>query len=159
MAVKGIRKISSWILIAACAISGVVFGLFYFGGEGETIVPNLWNPAHINTLLFWIYFMFCICAAGMVLFGIIQFTNSFKANSKKSLMTLGALAGFFLLLFLSYTLADDTPIASLTSPETQRFNVPFWLSVIDMWIYTIYVLMGVAVLAIIAGAIRKSLNK
>jgi hypothetical protein len=159
MAVKVISKISNWILIAAVTVSIAVLGMFYFGGEGETIVPHSWNPAYTSTLLTWIFILLGICMAGMLMFGITQFINSFKTNTKKSLMVLGALVGFFLLLILTYTLGDGTPIARITAVESQRFNVPFWLKVIDMWLYSMYALIGLAILAIIWGSIRKGMNK
>ena len=38
-------------------------------------------------------------------------------------------------------------------------NVPFWLRLTDMFIYSIYFLMGMTVLLIIAGSVKKALGK
>jgi hypothetical protein len=160
MAVRAIRKISSWTLYAVVFINIAVFGLLFAGGEGAALVENMWNPAYMDTLLVWIYILLAICAASMLLFGITQFFNKLKTNPKSSLLTLGIFIGFGLLLFLTYTLGDDTPFPmSSINADTRQFNVEFWLRMIDMWIFSVYILIGISICVILLGSIKKSIGK
>jgi len=156
-----IRRISSWTLLGIVIINIVIFGLFYFGGQMDvTLVENITNPKYTDQLLFWIYILLAICIISMLGFGITQFFNKLRTNPKSSLLTLGVLIGFGLLLFLTYSFADATPFPmSSINKDTQQFNVEFWLRIIDMWIYSVYVLIGLAAFVIVAGSIKSSLGK
>ena len=157
MAVRGIRKISSWTLLAVCLLSLVVLGLFYFGGELPPLNKQKY-PLFTNELLLWIYLLFAICAVSMLVFGITQFINKFKTNAKASLTTLGILSGFALLLVLSYAIGDATPLGGLNK-EAQKFNVESWLKITDMWLYGMYILLGLSICGIAWGSIRKAMSK
>jgi hypothetical protein len=157
MAVTKIRKISSWTFIAICLLSLVVLGLFYFGGELPPLNKQKY-PLFTNELLLWMYLLFVVCAVSMLIFGITQFVNKFKTNTKASLTTLGVLAGFALLMFLSYAVGDATPLAGLNK-EAQKFNIESWLKITDMWLYGMYMLLGLSICAIAWGSIKKALSK
>ena len=159
MAVGKIRKISSWTMLVVVAISLVIFGLFYFGGVDAPYGDREWkNPTYTEELLIWSYIMLAFCITGMALFAIMQFATSFTKNIKKSLMSLAVLGGFALLLFLAYSLGDTTPLPGINKSSAE-FNVDFWLKVTDMWIFTTYILMALSVLFIVAGSVKKALNK
>jgi len=156
-----IRRISSMTLLAVVLISIAVFGMFYFGGQMAVIlVENITNPKYTDHLLFWIYILLAICIISMLTFGITQFLNKLFTHPKSSLVSLAVIVGFGLLLFLTYTLADATPFPmSSINPDTQQFNVEFWLRIIDMWIYSVYILISLAVAVIVWGSVKKSIGK
>ena len=157
MAVTGIRKISSWTFIAVCLLSLVTLGLFFFGGLDEPLNKQK-NPTFTNELLLWIYLLLALCSISMLLFGITQFANKFKTNTKASLMTLGVFVGFALLLIISYSIGDGTPLAGLNK-EAQKFNIESWLKITDMWLYGMYILLGLSICGIAWGSIRKAMAK
>ena len=156
-----IRRISSMTLLAVVLISIAVFGMFYFGGQMAVIlVQDITNPKYTDELLFWIYILLAICIISMLTFGITQFLNKLLTHPKSSLVSFAVIVGFGLLLFLTYTLADATPFPmSSINPDTQQFNVEFWLRIIDMWIYSVYILIGLAVAVIVWGSVKKSFGK
>ena len=161
MAVTNIRKISSWTLYAVTIINLAMLALFYFGGLGEPlgIDGESKNPIYTGELLIWCYIILILCAVGMLLFGLIQFGSKFKTNPKAALVMLGVYAGLALLLIVAYSLGDGTPLTVHLNEESQQFNVGFWLKLTDMWLYAMYILSALAILAMFWGSIRKLLSK
>ena len=62
-------RISYYALYAMFAVILIVLGLFYLGGDaqGADVVvgvdPEMWQPAHTNTLLILIYVLFGLAVA------------------------------------------------------------------------------------------------
>ena len=160
MAVTKIRKISSWALIATWILSIGILLLFFLGGYDAPMgVDGEWkNPTYTGELLMWGYFLLGICALGMVLFGLAQFTLKFKTNAKSSLMGLGVIVGFVILLVVAYSIGDPTPLPNI-NVDSQDFNVPSWLKITDMWIYTMFTLIVLAIIAMVWGAVKKAISK
>lgn len=159
MAVTKIRKLSSWTFVIMTIISVAVFALFYFGGEDAPVgVDQFKNPTHTGTLLYWMYILFGITTLSLILFAILQFANNFKANPKKALASLGLLVAFVVLMVIAYSIGDATPMPGI-NVDSQKYNIPFWLKVTDMWLYSMYTLSTLAIIAMIWGAIKKLLNK
>ena len=158
MAVTKIRRISSWTLILTCVLSAAVLLLFFFGGDEPKLNGEWWYPSHTDELLYWGYFLLGLCAFIMLVFGISQFAFKFKTNAKSSLMTLVVVAAFGLLLFITYQMGDTTPLPGINE-DSQTFNVPVWLKTVQMWIYSMYILIGLAAIAMVWGAIKKAISK
>ncbi|MDH6534938.1 hypothetical protein D0T51_08085 [Parabacteroides sp. 52] len=158
MAVTKIRKISSWTLIACTVITLVVLGLFFLGGDDEPYKGEMWNPIYTGLLLNWMYVLMGVTAAATVLFGLWQFITNFRQNPKGGLMGLVVLVLFFGMLFISYTMGNGTPIPGLNA-DIQEYNTPMWLKMTDMWLYSTYILTGLVVLAILAGSVKRIINK
>lgn len=159
MAVTKIRKISSWTLLLIAFISIGVFALFYLGGVDTPVgVDQFKNPTYTGELLYWMYILLGICALSLVAFGVMQFANKFKENPKSALVSLGVLVAFAVLLVIAYSIGDATPLTGINA-DSQKFNVESWLKVTDMWLYAMYILLGLAVVAIIWGSVKKALNK
>jgi hypothetical protein len=132
--------------------------MFFFGGDDEPYKGELWNPVYTGLLLKWVYVLFSLTIATLIAFAIWQFIVKFKQDVKGSLMGLGVLVLFAAVLIISYTLGDATPLPLLNS-DVASYNIPFWLKVTDMWIYCIYILMGLVVLAVLWGSVKKILSK
>lgn len=158
MAVTKIRKISSWVLILCTIITVAVLGIFYFGGDLEKYKGEIWNPKYTDVLLYWQYILFALTAIAAVLLSLWQFASSFKSNPKGGIMGLVVIVLFIVMLFLTYTFGDTTPVNVMNS-EAQAFNVPFWLKITDMWLYSTYILIVLVVLAIFAGSIKRIISK
>ena len=160
MAVSKIRKISSWTLILVSLVSLAFFALFFFGGVGEPYGQNQSkNPVFTGELLYWAYALFALCAAGMLLFGIIQFGSKFKTNPKTALVGLGVLVCFAILLVIAYSMGDGTLLTQGINQDSQKYNTEFWLKTTDMWLYSIYILAGLAICAMLWGSVKKILSK
>lgn len=158
MAVTKIRKISSWTLLVSTIITLVVLGLFFFGGSDEPYKGEYWAPTYLGLLLNWIYILFAICAGAALLFGIWQFITNLRVNPKGAIGGLVVVVLFFALLFITYTIGSETPVNVLNS-EAQAYNVPFWLKITDMWLYSTYTLVALVIIAIFSGSLKRIFNK
>lgn len=158
MAVTKIRKISSWVLILCTIITVAVLGIFYFGGDLEPYKGEIWNPKYVDVLLYWQYILFALTAIAAVLLGIWQFVTSFKNNPRGGMMGLVVIVLFVAMMFFAYTFGGTTPLNIMNS-DAQKYNVPFWLKITDMWLYSTYILTGLVILAIIAGSVKRIISK
>jgi heme/copper-type cytochrome/quinol oxidase subunit 2 len=156
MSVTKIRKFSSWTLLITIVITVVVLGLFYFGGS--TMVGENKDYTNTGLLLDWTYLIFGVTILAMIVFAVMQFASQFKSSPKDAIMSLGVIVLFALLLFVTYSIGDGTPLKGLNA-DSQTYNVESWLKITDMWINSTLVLFVLIILAIIAGSVKKVLNK
>jgi len=157
MAVTKIRKVSSWTLWAVSAISVAVLALFYFGGEAESSpwADTDWSdPKYTDTLLYWMYAMFAFAIIALAGFGIFQFITSFMTTPKKALGGLSVIVVFAMLLGLTYAIGNPTPLPGINT-DSAHYNIPFWLKVTDMWLYSMYVLLTACILAVAVGSVKR----
>jgi uncharacterized membrane protein YhaH (DUF805 family) len=160
MAVTKIRKISNIVFLIAVAISLVVMGLFAFGGqvpEAEKLVPDMSQPVHLDLLLNWTYILVAITVVVVLCFAIFGFVKGLKDAPKKAIGGLLALVALAALLFITYSIGcgETLDILGYTGPH----NVYGWLKIVDMWIYSIYVMVAVTILAIIITPLIVKLMK
>ncbi|MDR2811242.1 MAG: hypothetical protein LBB84_11935 [Tannerellaceae bacterium] len=158
MAVTKIRKISSWVLIVCTIIMLVLIGMFFGGGENEPY-NGQWNPKYTDALLYWMYTLFGITLVATLFFAIVQFINNFRTDPKKALVGLAIIVLFVVLFFVTYSIGDGTPMSALTKPDVEAYNTPGWLKVTDMFLYSIYIMLGFTILAIIIGSVKKFFTK
>ena len=158
MAISKIRRISSWTFIACVVVSVIVFGLFYFGGDEELHKGEYWNPTYTGLLLQWQYVLFGLAVVSAIVLGFWQFISSFKTNPKGGIMGLVLLALFAAMLLITYAIGKGEPLPILNE-DAQAFNTPQWLKITDMWLYSTYTLVGLIVLAIIGGSVKKIMDK
>jgi len=158
MAVTKIRRLSSWTLILTCILSAAVLALFYLGGDEPKLNGEWWYPTYTGELLMWNYLLLGICAVSMLFFGLAQFALKFKTNAKASLAVIGVLVAFVLLLVVAYSMGDTTPLPNINE-DSQKFNVPGWLKITDMWLYAMYTLISLSAVAMIWGAVKKAISK
>ena len=155
-------KISYYALYAMFAIILVVLGLFYFGGDAQGadviagVDPEMWQPAYTNALLMLIYVLLGLAVAATLLAAVFQFGAAFKdspANAVKSLLGLVLLVA---VLGISWVMGDSTTLQIPGYSGTD--NVPFWLKLTDMFLFSIYALLLITIVAIIASGIKKKLS-
>ena len=161
MAVTKIRRFSNLVFLIAVAISLVVMGLFAFGGqvaEEHKLIPDLSQPVYLNLLLNWTYILVVITVIVLLIFAIWGFVKGLKDNPKKALGGLLALVTLVVICLIAYSLGSGD---TLYIPGYDgNHNVYHWLRIVDMWIYAIYIMVGLTVLAIIfTPLIAKMLKK
>ena len=152
-------KVSYYALYAMFAIILIVLGLFYLGGDAQGadviagVDPEMWQPANTNALLMLIYGLFGLAVAATVVAAVFQFGAALKdspANAIKSLVLL------VVVLVIAWAAGDGTPMNIPGYDGTD--NVPFWLKLTDMFLYSIYILLFVTIVAIIASGIKKKIS-
>ncbi|OAV69847.1 hypothetical protein Barb6XT_00266 [Bacteroidales bacterium Barb6XT] len=158
MAVTKIRKISSWTLLLSAVISIAVFVVFAVGGDDELYKNELWNPHYTGLLLNWIYILFGITIAALVVFALMQFATQFKHDTKGALLGLGVLVLFAVMLIVTHSLGSSD-LLPIINADSGKHNVPFWLKITDMWIFSIYILTALTIAAVLWSSVKRIFNK
>ncbi len=138
-------------------ISLIVLGMFFGGG---VVDPSAENKEYVYTglLLDWTYIVFAITIVCMILFALWQFATVLKSNPKSALMSFVIIALFAVMLLVTYSMGDGTPLTGLNA-DSQSYNIPFWLKATDMWIQSSIVLFVLILIAVVAGSVKKVLDR
>ena len=152
--------ISYYVLYVLFAITIVVLALFYFGGQAETpfveTTEAISQPAYTDTLLYQMYAMIGFTIVVTLIAFIKQFASVFNDSPKKALKSLTGGLLLVLVLIISWAIGS-TDILYIPGYEGAD-NVPFWLKVTDMFLYSTYFLITVALVAIVVSSIKKRLS-
>ena len=153
-----IQKVSGAILAVLFLISIAIFCLFYFGGdtpEAERLVADtsMWEPAQTNALLFWMYALAALAIIVTLVTALYQFFAKLKDSPKDAIMSLLGIILLVVLLGITYTIGDGTPLNILGYEGTE--NVPVWLKISDMFLYSIYILIALMCILMLGFALRK----
>ena len=157
MAVTKIRKISSWTLLLISIVSLVILGMFYAGGVVDASA-EMKEPIYTGLLINWTSVLFFVTAISTVLFALWQFITLLQTSPKSALASLVVVVLFAAVLFITYSMGDATPLKGLNA-DSQEYNVPLWLKVTYMWIYSTVVLMALIIIAVVAGSVKRMLNR
>lgn len=151
-------KISYYVLYAMFAAIMVVLVLFFFGGDakGDAVMtgvdPEMWQPAHTDALLYLNYALFAFAAVATI----VSFVHFLMSNPKASMGSLYVLAGSVLVLLISWFMGSSEKLEIISYEGTD--NVGFWAQATDMFIYSLYALLSIAIVAILLGGIKKRLS-
>ncbi len=135
-------KILRIVTIVMFVITAVLLGMFIFGGNVPDQIYT--TPIYTASLLNWAYTLFIIAIIAAIIFPIVRLFTRPK-QAMKSFIGLIVLA---VVVLIAYAMADGTPmnIVGYTGPD----NVPSRLIFSDTIIYTMYIMFGAAIIAIIA---------
>lgn len=152
MAVTKIRKISSWTFLAAIIASLVVIGLFLVGGEvaaDKKLIADLYQPAYTDIMLYWAYVLLAATIVLLLIFAVVGFVQNMKHNRKGALGGLLVLVSLVALLVVTYSIGS---VELLNIPGYEGTdNNPATLKMTDMWIYSMYFMLVLSIIAIIAS--------
>ena len=155
-------RISYYALYAMFAIILIVMGLFFFGGDatGAAVIPGvdpeMWQPAQTDALLYLMYALFGIAIAATLVAAVFQFGAALKDSPANALKSLIGVIVLVAVVVIAWAMGSDEPLNIPGYDGTD--NVPFWLKITDMFLYSIYILFGATVLAIIFSSIKKKLS-
>ena len=156
MAVRNIRKASSWTLLIVAIISVIVFALFFLGGVVDPTVAKP-EPVYTGALLYWAYAVCGLAVLALVLFSLGSFGAQLKSNPKKAILSLGIIVAFVLLLVVTYNIGSADRLH--LGQDFQKYNEASWLKTADMWLYSIYALLGFSFIAVVWGAVKSFVTK
>ena len=162
MAVTKISKISRWTLYAMSVVTIVLIGLFFLAGNVQpeqqyAELVGLTEPTFTDALLYWIYILLGITILAVFVFSVYGFVNNLRNNRKKAINSLVTLLIFAVLLVIAYSIGDGEPLNILgyEGPD----NVKGMLKLTDMWLYTIYILMALTILAMLFSPLINRIGK
>jgi len=142
-----IIQIILWVLMAVTIVFAV---LFYFGNMVEgTEGTRLEEPVITQTFLSWAYILLIVAAAITIIFSVVNIIINPKGIRKGIV----ALVGAVVIIVIAYLMADDTV---LNMPYfTGKGNEPTTLKWVDTGLFTAYILIALAFLAIIWSSVSR----
>ncbi|MDO4163069.1 MAG: hypothetical protein Q4D56_01605 [Bacteroides sp.] len=155
-------KISYYVLYVLLAIILIVLALFYFGGtaQGDAVLmgvdPEMWQPAQTDTLLYLVYGLLGVAIVATVAAFVFQFGAALKDSPVKALKSLVGVILLIVVMVVAWSMGSETPLNIPGYDGTD--NVPFWLKLTDMFLYTIYFLLAATILAMLYSGIKKKLS-
>ena len=153
-----IQKVSGTVLYVMLAITLVILGMFFFGGEtplDQRLVADtaMEEPAQTDALIYWMYILFGIAVIITIAAAIYQFVTGFIDSPMTAIKSLLGLILIIVVLVISWGMGSDQPLVMPGYDGAE--NVPFWLKLTDMFLYTIYIMMGAMILLIFGFGIAK----
>ena len=153
-----IQKVSGTVLYVMLAITLVILGMFFFGGEtplDQRLVADtaMEEPAQTDALIYWMYILFGIAVIITIAAAIYKFVTGFIDSPMTAIKSLLGLILIIVVLVISWAMGSDQPLVMPGYDGAE--NVPFWLKLTDMFLYTIYIMMGAMILLIFGFGIAK----
>jgi len=149
-------KVLKITLYGLLVLSLVFIVLFYMqNGSGAFALSNMgWimsNVTWVDGLLYWSYALCGIAVVALVVLAVMGMVENPKALRKAGIVVGLAVV----LVIVSYLLASgaEVPVNIEPAPTASTFKMT------DFFLVMTYILSGVAVVALIAGAVRNAINK
>ncbi len=142
-----LSKILNLVLYALLAVTLVLTGLFYFGGEVEGAAHH--TPVYTESIINWGIILAISTAGVIVIFEIIGLI----LQPKNALRALISAAILVVLVLIAYSISDATPLVLPGYDGSD--NVPSMLLLTDTLIYIMYFLLGIAGATIVYTEISK----
>lgn len=150
-------KISNSLLWLCMMITVGVFAFFYFSGTVEVSGSEDLEPKQTSLLLYWTQFILIFSIAVLLIFSFYRFYRKMKEDPKSAWRSLTLFISLFSLLGVTYLIGNDTPVAIPGYDGNE--NVPVWLKLIDMWLYSIYFMIATTAIAVFGGIIWSYIKK
>ena len=99
------------------------------------------------------YILFGIAVIITIAAAIYQFVTGFIDSPMTAIKSLLGLILIIVVLVISWAMGSDQPLVMPGYDGAE--NVPFWLKLTDMFLYTIYIMMGAMILLIFGFGIAK----
>lgn len=137
-------KISHTVLYVLLGIILISVALFYGVGYDNE------RPLYTDVLIVLVYGMLFLALLVTMVAVFFQFVHAWKLNRKRAHRLLWGVVLFAALFGVTYLLSSDEPVMA----QGKVYDNVFWLRTVDMLLYAVYLLLGIALLCII-GAITK----
>lgn len=147
-------SLSQLTLYVLMAVTIVIACLFYFGGYVD---PNAEyaEPVYTNALIILMYVLVAIGAVAAVVASVINFAIRIKTDAKQTMRGIIISAVLVLILVITYTVSSGETVAVLGD------SIPLsetWLKLVDMQLYTMYILLGIAIVITLLGSFAKKIK-
>jgi len=152
-------KISGLIMLV---VSFLLLIAFYatIGQGSESIASAAGEAIHVplltDTIIYWLYILFGIAIVVTIAMALIQFFKSMISNPGSALKSLIPIVLFIGIFVVSYLLGSGERMSIIGYEGTQ--NEGTWAQITDMFIYTVYTLLVLVVLAIAGSRIYTALK-
>lgn len=153
-----IQNASGAVCYVLLGVTVLVLALFIMGGETpleERLVADLTKdePRYTDALLVWMYVLLGLAVALTLGAMACQFLRRLAVSSREVWRSLAGVGALILLLGVSWLCGSERPL-DLPGYDGGE-NTPFWLRLADMFLYAVYVLLGVGVALVVGFGVRK----
>ncbi len=153
---QNLSKVTSFILYGLLLAAVVSFIMFFTGGYVDVDAEYL-EPIHTDLVLNLGYIVIGVGLLCTTLFALYQFITQLMDAPKQAFRTIGSVAAFVILMVVSWSLGNGTPM-NLPGYEGTD-NVYFWLKLTDMWLYSAGFLLAASIGAIALFSLFKLIRK
>ena len=148
------NKISTFVLWFCMLISLVLSLRFFYVGYTRSIDGE--SP-ELSSLLIWIFSLLLITLCTGLIFFLYSYIRKWKVNPGKAKRSAALIIILCVLLSVAWVLGDGNPLP-LTGYKGNE-NTYLYMKLTDMWLYSLYILLGLGILALFGGIILSYFKK
>ena len=148
------HKVSAGILNISLLAVLVIFSFFYisYAKDSESVGPGQTDGILICSLC-----LFFISCFSVLFFSVHRLVRGGKSYFRKTFHSLLSLVMLGMLLLVTYQLGNGEPLAIIGYQGKE--NTYHWLKISDMWIFSCFTLLGLIILATVAGTIWSTFKR
>lgn len=148
-----LNKLSSIVLYILFAATVVVSLLFYLGGYVDPNAEYV-EPVYTNSLMLLMYAFVAIAAVIVIVTQTIQFVKKAISEPKSAIKSILGIALLVVILVVTYFVSDGKQVEVLgVEPISEA-----WIRLVDMQLYSAYVLAGIALVLMAVGGLFKKIK-
>ena len=148
------KKISTAVLWVCMLITLVLSGRFFYVFFTQSLDSD--SP-EISALLSFIFSLLIITFCTGMIFSFFYYIRQWKENPKKARQSITVIIAWGLLLLITWLFGTGNPLPLIGYKGNE--NTFLWLKLTDMWLYSIYILLGLGFFALFGGIIWSYLKK
>jgi len=155
---KKIANIALWIGIV---VTVIVAAAFFLGGETTGVTSTgaeATVPAQMDILLYWMYAIVAIGVVLLLVFACKTLATMFQTDSKAAIKSIVTIAAFIILMVVCYVASPEKEFTRIVNGETEVYSEAT-MKMIDMWLYSFYVLIGATIVLVFAFGAKRLISK
>jgi membrane protease YdiL (CAAX protease family) len=151
---QNMSKLPTLILWICMAVTVGIFGLFYYASIKN---QNNENTGDVNFLLYWLYLILIAGISVTISFSLTRFFSRWKEKPRSVIKPFITIVLLFFLFISAYLFSSTETLPVKVSNENE--NSSFWLRLTDIWLYSIYILLGLIAISILLDVIFSCIKK
>ena len=152
------KNLPNIAFLTMIVLAVIVLCVCFFGSSEQVTFATgeTFDDPHVSVLLYFVYFELFVAAAVTLISAISSFAVEMKKDSKGAIISLLSVAAIIVVLLITYAIGDGSKMTIIGYEGTD--NEGTWAKIADMFLYTSYILIFLAVLAVIASPFMKKIK-
>ena len=155
------KKLSSIALWIGLAVSLIITIVVFVGGD-ETALTSTGSettaPVYLDALLYWMYAIIAVGVVLLLVFACKTLATMFQTDSKAAIKSIATVAAFVILMVVCYVISPEKEFSRVVNGETEVYSETT-MKMIDMWLYSFYVLIGATIVLVVGFAAKRLISK
>ena len=156
------KNLTSKIVVAIGVVVSFVLGAISIFGTTEQLPDSTGKmidvPVQMDLLLYWMYATIAIGVVLLLAFACKTLATMFQTDAKAAIKSIGAVVLFVLVMAGCYLASGETEFSRIVNGEVETYSETT-MKMIDMWLYSFYVLIGATILLVIGFAAKRLIVK